>query len=715
MRYFLLRLKYIVSSLLIAFLLTQSAYVRAQDRCSTMDLLNMRFTRQPALKIMFDQRELRLKQAIRQRNVTGKSLKTTANVTIPVVFHVVSNRQSLITDEQILAQLDTINADYAGVNGSASRVPSHFRALFGQSGIQFCLAQRTPDETPTTGIERYPTSRANFDYTTNLVKHAETGGATAWDTDRYLNIWICDLSGGTLGYATFPDDGVPDEQGVVIDFGSLPGGNVAGYNAGKTLTHELGHFFNLYHIWGDDNGSCNGTDQVDDTPNQGNSTGTCPTGIQTDNCTQTAPGIMYQNYMDYTSDNCLIMFTKGQVVRMDESFNLSRLSLASSDACTPLNLKNKDASLKAITRPDQRICANSFTPQVVLENRGKETLTSVNFNAVIDNGTVQTFRWTGSLATFDETTVNLGALSTVEGNHILTITTSNPNGAADENTANDEQSLTFIYYEPFAAPVVESFESLFPPQGWDIVNEDAGTTWEKTTTAAKTGAASVKISNFGNEAIGERDYLRSPTVNIAGTDSAYVSFQLAAATYTNSTVEGNVWDTLQVMVSTDCGQTYTSVYKKWGPSLVTRTAATRTAFRPATNEWRSEEINITSFINQGEVLIAFVNSNGNENDIFLDDINIRTVTINPNLKEAGFLVTPNPTSGKVSVQFYPRPEGLRSVSIYNVSGQKIAEQRIAGEVSSNVYDFDLTNYASGLYIVKAEFTDRVLTKKIVKN
>ncbi|MCF2493383.1 M43 family zinc metalloprotease [Dyadobacter chenhuakuii] len=715
MRYFLLRLKYIVTSLLIAFLLTQSAYVRAQDRCSTMDLLNMRFTRQPALKIMFDQRELRLKQAIRQRNVTGKSLKTTANVTIPVVFHVVSNRQSLITDEQILAQLDTINADYAGINGSASRVPSHFRALFGQSGIQFCLAQRTPNETPTTGIERYPTSRANFDYTTNLVKHAETGGATAWDTDRYLNIWICDLSGGTLGYATFPDDGVPDEQGVVIDFGSLPGGNVAGYNAGKTLTHELGHFFNLYHIWGDDNGSCNGTDQVDDTPNQGNSTGACPTGIQTDNCTQTAPGIMYQNYMDYTSDNCLIMFTKGQVVRMDESFNLSRLSLASSDACTPLNLKNKDASLKAITRPDQRICANSLTPQVVLENRGKETLTSVNFNAVIDNGTVQTFRWTGSLATFEETTVNLGALSTVEGNHILTITTSNPNGAADENTANDEQTLTFIYYEPFAAPVVESFESLFPPQGWDIVNEDAGTTWEKTTTAAKTGAASVKISNFGNEAIGERDYLRSPTVNIAGTDSAYVSFQLAAATYTNSTVEGNVWDTLQVMVSTDCGQTYTSVYKKWGPSLVTRTAATRTAFRPAANEWRSEEINITSFINQGEVLIAFVNSNGNENDIFLDDINIRTVTINPNLKEAGFLVTPNPTSGKVSVQFYPRPEGLRSVSIYNVSGQKIAEQRIAGEVSSNVYDFDLTNYASGLYIVKAEFTDRVLTKKIVKN
>lgn len=715
MRYSLLDQKYFFAILIILLSLTQSVGVRAQDRCGTMDLLNLRFTTQPTLKIMFDQRELRLKQSIQARRISGKSLKTTADVTIPVVFHVVSNRQSLITDAQILAQLDTINRDYAGTNASASRVPAHFRGLFGQSGTQFCLAQRTPDEKPTTGIERYNTSRANFDYTTNLVKHSETGGADAWDPNRYLNIWICDLSGGTLGYATFPDDGVPDEQGVVIDLGSLPGGSVAGYNAGKTLTHELGHFFNLYHIWGDDDGRCTGSDEVDDTPNQTNSTGSCPTGIKTDNCTPTAPGIMYQNYMDYTSDNCLIMFTKGQVERMDASFQLSRLTLASSDACTPLNLKNKDASLKTITRPDQRICANTLTPQVVLTNRGSETLTAVTINAVIDDGTVQSFRWTGSLATFAETTVNLPTFTTVEGNHVLAIYTSNPNGSPDENPVNDELSIPFIYYEPFAPPVTESFESLFPPQGWDIVNEDAGTTWEKTTAAAKTGTASVKISNFGNEAIGERDYLRTPTVNIAGTDSAFVSFQLAAATYTNSTVQGNVWDTLQVMISTDCGQTYTSIYKKWGPSLITRTAATRTAFTPNANEWRNEQINISNYISQGELLVAFVNSNGNENDIFLDDIVIRTVTINPNLKEAGFLVTPNPTSGQVSVQFYPHPEGLRAVSIYNVSGQKIAEQRITGEVSSNVYDFDLTNFASGLYIVKAEFEDRVLTKKIVKN
>ncbi|WP_229206765.1 M43 family zinc metalloprotease [Dyadobacter crusticola] len=686
----------------------------AQERCGTMELLNQRFIAQPALKLMFDQREAVLKQIVNARIQSGKSMRTTSEVTIPVVFHVVLNRQSQVTDAQILAQLDTINKDYAGQNAGASQIPSHFRSLFGQSGIKFCLAQRTPDDLPSNGIVRYQTNRSTFDYTTNFVKHVESGGADAWDTDKYLNIWICDLSNSTLGYATFPNDGVKDEQGVVVDYGSLPGGVTTGYNQGKTLTHELGHFFNLYHIWGDDNDSCSGSDEVDDTPNQSGSTNTCRTGILTDRCTPTSPGIMYQNYMDYTPDACLLMFTRQQVARMEAAFEAYRALLAQSNGCTPVNLKAKDASVQSITQPDQRICTNTFTPRIILENRGTETLTSVTVHAVIDNGTTQTYRWTGSLATFAETTVTLPALTTAEGNHVLTIYTSDPNGAQDENTSNDALSLDFIYYEPFAPPITESFERLFPPRGWDIVNPDNGSTWEKTNVAAKTGSASVRISNFNNASIGQRDYLRLPTVNIAGADSAFVSFQLAAATYTSTSVQNNVWDTLQVLVSTDCGQTYRSVYRKWGSSLVTRSAATRVAFTPTVNEWRREEINISEFIGQGEILIAFLNSNGNENDIFLDDVNVRAVTVNPNLKEAGFLVSPNPTTGIFSVQFYPHPVGLKAITVYNVAGQKVAERLITGEVASNVYDFNLTNYSSGLYIIKAEFEDRVLTKKIVK-
>ncbi|GLU56787.1 hypothetical protein Dfri01_62480 [Dyadobacter frigoris] len=700
---------------LIISLLAFPFFVKAQERCATMPLLEQRFSTNPGLRLKFNEREGQLRKLVAERIASRKSMKTGGLVTVPVVFHVVMNNQSQVTNAQIQAQLDTINKDYAGLNAGYSKIPSYFKSLFGSSGIQFCLAQRTPNDEPTTGIVRYSTTQTSFDYTNNYVKHSGSGGATAWDPDSYLNIWICVLSNNTLGYATFPNDGSPEEQGVVIAYNSLPGGSATGFNAGKTLTHEIGHYFNLIHIWGDDNGSCAGSDGVSDTPNQGNSSSTCRTGVVTDNCTTTSPGIMYQNYMDYTADACLLMFTVEQVARMETAYANYRSILSSSKGCQPLDLKGKDAAIKQITQPDQRLCTNTFTPRVILRNRGSETITSLTINASVDNGPVVSYKWTGSLASYAETTVTLASMSTVEGNHELTVTSVNPNGAQDEDTSNDALSFDFIYYLPSAAPVIESFEGAFPPTAWDIVNPDAGQTWEKTTEASKNGNASARMRNFDYLAIGQKDYLRSPTVNIAGVDSAFVSFQVAAATYTSSTSAGNVWDTLQVMISTDCGLSYTSLYKKWGPNLITRTAATRTAFTPTAAEWRQEELNITDYINNGNVLIAFLNINGNENDIYLDDINIRTVTVNPNLKEAGFLVTPNPTSGEISVQFYPHPTGLQSITIYSVTGQEVAKLTLpSGEVSTNVFDFNLQNSAAGLYIVKAVFDTKTLTKKIMK-
>lgn len=697
-------------------LLLFSLDLTAQDRCGSMELLDKKFKENPALKVTFDNRRAQVEKIIQARIASGQSLKTAQSITIPIVFHVVLNRQSQVTDAQIQAQLDTLNLDYAGLNHKGdSRIIPAFQQVYGESGIQFCLAQRTPDDETSTGIHRVTTTRSSFVYTSSDVKHTSTNGADAWDPDRYFNIWICDLSNDILGYATFPDDNVPLEQGVVIDYASLPGGSLNGYNYGKTLTHETGHYFDLYHIWGDDNGACTGSDGIADTPNQGNSTTALHTGVLTDNCTTTSPGIMYQNYMDYTPDAALLMFTELQAAHMQEIFTSLRSSLGSSNACTPVNLKNKDASIKSISAPDQRLCSAAFTPQVTLRNQGLETLTSVTITTSVANGPSTSYKWTGSLATYAETTVTLPSMTITEGNYVLTVTSSDPNSSADENADNDELSTDFMYFEPVAAPVTEGFESTFLPEKWDIVNADGGSTWEKTTLAAKTGSASVRMSNFDYDAVGQKDYLRSPTVNIANTDSAFVSFQVAAATYTSSTAQNTAWDTLQVLISTDCGKTYTSVYKKWGSTLITRSGATRTAFQPAASEWRKEEINIGQFITSGDILVAFVNTNGNENDIYLDDINIRTVTINPNLKEEGFLVTPNPTDGAISVQFYPHPAKLKGIYIYNTAGQVIEEQLITnGIVTTNIYNFDLKTASAGLYIVKAVFEDKILTKKFVK-
>lgn len=155
------------------------------------------------------------------------------------------------------------------------------------------------------------------------------------------------------------------------------------------------------------------------------------------------------------------------------------------------------------------------------------------------------------------------------------------------------------------------------------------------------------------------------------------------------------------------------MYKKWGPTLVTTNAAYSTEFFPSPSQWRKDSINLAGFIGNNDLLIAFRNTTGFENNIFLDDINLRTVVVNPNLKTQGFLVTPNPTSGAIAVQFYPQPTNLKGIQFFNDIGQKIAEITTAGGANT-YYNFDLSRYAKGMYTVRAVFTDRVITKKIIK-
>ena len=685
------------------------------EKCGTMQRLQLKLQQNAILKNKFEQARLQFNQTVSQKITTPFLLRTQATIYIPVVFHIVMKNPSLVTDAQVQAQLDTLNRDYFGSSGDSVKIPSYFKPLFGKSSIQFCLAQRTPDGDPSTGIVRVTTSASSFGIN-DEVKQTSTGGDDSWNTDNYFNVWICSLSNGILGYGTFPEDGFPNQQGIVIDYRTLPGGPLTNYNSGKTLTHETGHYFNLYHIWGDDNGACTGTDYVADTPNQADATTGCPNGIKLDSCTSTGNGIMYQNYMDYSEDPCLVMFTKEQVARMESALSTYRSSLFSSNGCKPVVLNNYDVQMKAINQPIQRLCATSFVPAITFRNRGAITPTSLQINARIDNGAVVSTNWTGSLTSLAITTAALNSMTTSTGAHVLTMWTSNPNGNADQDLTNDTIRLNFQYYLPVSI-VKESFENTtFPPAAWDVVNPDNGITWQRVTGIAKTGNASVMIDNFDYSRLGQKDDLRMPIISIpAITDSAFLSFQLAAATYTDINTSGNIWDTLEVLASTDCGATYTSLYKKWGPNLVTTSSiATTNPFSPLANQWRKDSINLVNYIGSNNLLIAFRSTNGYENNIYLDDINLRTVVINPNLKAQGLLITPNPTSGMIAVQFYPQPSKLNAIQIFNGLGQKIQEVNVAGAQASSYYNFNLSSYTSGTYYVRVVFNDRVIIKKVVK-
>lgn len=325
--------------LLSLFMLIQiSMWSQSNDKrnCGSMEALQNLQAIDPGIISKMQQIENHTAAFISAKHNNANTIQSV--ITIPVVFHVVySSSSQNISDAQIQAQVDQLNKDFARLNTDASATPSAFSSIAATTGIQFCLAVRDPNGNPTSGIERRQTTVSSFG-TNDNIKYYSKGGLDAWPANSYLNFWSGNLSGGLLGYAQFPG-GPNATDGVVCLYSSigsmLKPGTALHYDLGRTATHEVGHWLNLRHIWGDDGGSCSGSDLVGDTPNQGAENYGCPSFPRTDGCSPSSPGVMFMNYMDYTYDNCMNMFTSGQSSRMNALFvsGGSRLSMLSSQGC----------------------------------------------------------------------------------------------------------------------------------------------------------------------------------------------------------------------------------------------------------------------------------------------------------------------------------------------------------------------------------------------
>jgi Pregnancy-associated plasma protein-A len=251
---------------------------------------------------------------------------------IQVVVHVVFNTEAQnISDEQVHSQIEVLNQDFRATNADRDIVPEPFTALIADSRIEFELATTDPEGQPTSGITRTQTDVVAFD-SDDRVKSSATGGKDPWPTDRYLNIWVCQLSGGLLGYAQFPG-GPPETDGVVslhTGFGTT-GTAAAPFDLGRTTTHEVGHYLNLFHIWGDDGTGCGGTDEVADTPNAGGPNFGVPSFPHI-TCGNGPHGDLFYDFMDYTDDAGMVMFTAGQAARMEACLDFARASLTQSSS-----------------------------------------------------------------------------------------------------------------------------------------------------------------------------------------------------------------------------------------------------------------------------------------------------------------------------------------------------------------------------------------------
>ena len=248
-------------------------------------------------------------------------------MSIPVVVHVVYRRDAEnITDAQVKSQIAVLNRDFRAKNTDKSGVPAVWKSLIADTNIQFALATRDPNGKATTGITRTKTTRTSFP-ADNSVKKTSTGGKSPWPSKRYLNMWVCNLGDGLLGYAQFPG-GPPATDGVVMlhsAFGTK-GTVKQPFHLGRTTTHEVGHWLNLRHIWADTLG-CGGSDFVADTPNAAGPNFGKPS-FPTITCNNGPNGDMFMNFMDYVDDGAMFMFTNGQSARMNACLIGPRAGLA---------------------------------------------------------------------------------------------------------------------------------------------------------------------------------------------------------------------------------------------------------------------------------------------------------------------------------------------------------------------------------------------------
>jgi hypothetical protein len=298
--------------IIVFFTLALGGRLTAQEKCAAANYQTQELARTPLMK----------EQLAAIENFTNNHLqgRTTSRldgtvIKIPVVVHILYHTQTeKITDQQVIGQIEALNRYFRRRNSDTMSTPLHFRQLAADVEIEFQLAKSDPKKRYTTGINRKytPITKWGAD---DQMKFASTMGADAWDANSYLNIWVCNLD-KFAGYATMPGGDIT-KDGIVISYRAFgTGNNHAGYDQGKTAVHEVGHWLNLKHIWGD---TYCGDDGVHDTPKQASYTVGCPTTVRV-TCGNAPYGDMYMNFMDFTSDACVNMFTQGQKTRMRSLF-----------------------------------------------------------------------------------------------------------------------------------------------------------------------------------------------------------------------------------------------------------------------------------------------------------------------------------------------------------------------------------------------------------
>ncbi|GAB4327707.1 MAG: hypothetical protein OHK0038_01450 [Flammeovirgaceae bacterium] len=559
-------------------------------------------------------------------------------ITIPVIFHIIHKGEPIgqgtnVSASQVASQLQVLNEDFRRQNADTVLTPSIFKGVAADIKIEFRLATVYPNGTPLeeAGIHRVKQSKSSA--LTDVEIDEVIKPATSFDPTRYLNVWVVDIADDLgsviLGYASFPEAsgliGVPpadlaEQDGVVINYRAF-GSNYTGHGTfdlrsendkGRTATHEIGHYLGLRHIWGD--GGCDVDDFCEDTPLAGDAYEGNDCGLPTNTCGIGSEGDlpdMIQNYMDYSDDVCMNIFTNDQKFRMRTVMEKSprRKELPSSNVAEPINPNNVFAYFTASSKIT---CVNSL---VIFSDQSTAGA----------NTTIDTWEWNfdvdGIGKALPSTSSSSGKQSVVyqqEGIYKISLTVKGKNGFASTYS----QTIEVVAQHQVSLPYSHGFEENFPPTHWKLMSNHEKN-WEKTNVGFQS-SSSLMIDNY-EEDLSEFDNLIifTPFYSFSSQKLFQLSFDVAYAPYDDSGKE--TFDSLVIVYSTSCDGSY-KVLRPLSRSELKTAAKTGDKFIPKNDsEWKKISFRISDFVNlptDSLISFGFWNISNYGNVIYIDNFSI---------------------------------------------------------------------------------------------
>ena len=673
------------SLLILSFLLLfHGAYT--QEKCGTIpygDLLKEKNLQKENQSDFEDWIQSRLTAKRLHKSHSMTLLSEEVVYTIPVIVHIIHNGEPIgqgsnVSMDRVLSQIAVLNEDFRRQNKDTTNTPAAFRPSAVDTRIRFVLAQSDPEGLPTDGVTRTMGSKESYSLSDNWLLKSHS----YWPAEDYLNLWVAPLSGQYLGYAQFPqsdtEPGLEDASAYRLTDGVVITHEYFGINEtastvikGRTATHEIGHFLGLKHIWGD--GGCDQDDYCEDTPNADSPNYGCPSG-EVFSCGNSN---MFQNYMDYSDDACMNLFTYNQMERMHVVLQNSprRSSLIVSKGGEAPVAVAHDLGIKKIIAPYPTLCDNTVEPEILVKNYGLEDISSFKLLFTINNDTIDSLYQSINLEPMDSLKVSFPTYLLNDTTHFtFDFYIMEVNDAEDENPHNNHKSILANLPSRITLPSFEDFEGI--THTGTILDPDGRLGWEVVSAPnAEESNKALRLATYEYSAdAGEQDFFFTDVFDLVDYKSAQLSFSMAYAQYSRVSRDG-----LKVMISADCGQHYQDIlFEKNGNELATAQRRTSSFVPSGRLEWKEVTIDLSSYLDTENLRIAFVGINDYGNNLYLDNIHIGGETESiPDLKVVDINIPPV----SCNIPFYPTVhivnQGVAPISSFNLDAHSIWEADVS--------------------------------------